>query len=77
MTAAPHLASARQKAAASRAAASASVAAQAVTLRDGTRLYPDTAPGTGWVLAMKRSPKRYLATKDAALAHWRALKEQA
>lgn len=70
-----HLAAARHQAALSRAATAASVAAQTVTLSDGTRLYPDTAPGTGWVLAMSGCPKRYLATKDAALAHWQALKE--
>jgi hypothetical protein len=70
-----HLIAARAKAALSRAASVAAAAAQSQTLADGSRLCPDTAPGTGWVLAMPRQPKRYLATKDAALAHWQALKE--
>ena len=72
-----HLIAARQKAAASRAAYKAAAAALTVPLADGSRVYPDTAPGTGWVLQMPKQPKRYLATKDAALAHWQALKGKA
>ncbi len=70
-----HLAAARVQAALSRQASAAAAAAQAVTLVDGSRVYPDAAPGTGWVLLMPKHPKRYLATKHAALAHWQALKE--
>ncbi len=43
-------------------------------LAKGVEVYPDSLPGVGWVLARKGHPKRYLRTKELAVAHWETLR---
>jgi hypothetical protein len=43
-------------------------------LDKGVFVYPDVAPGVGWVLARKGHPKRYLRTKELAIAHYETLR---
>ncbi len=47
--------------------------AQRVDLGAGVVVYPDMAPGVGWVLQRPGYPNRYLATKDQAVAHYGTL----
>lgn len=41
---------------------------QTVVFSDGTKVYPDTAPGVGWVVERK-SHKCYFRSKEMSLAY--------
>lgn len=47
--------------------------AQVVHLAAGVRVYPDVAPGTGWILARDGYPNRYLRDRATAIQHWKDL----